>query len=108
LPGLVALVVGWPLLWKGLQRLWRTRIQITPDRIRAVARRGHRRDDVTHIFCVRVVERSGKPLWHVSVRVGAVDHVLVITNSPDDATAVAELLASELRLPTWAPRAGQR
>jgi len=39
----------------------------------------------------------------VRVRAGVQDFLLAVTDSLDDANALAALLASELGLPTWVP-----
>lgn len=102
--------VGWSLLLGGtptalsvLLRRRRNRIAITPTHIRATGV-ALPKDAVTHIFCVGVYDGSwSNVIWHVRVRAGVQDFLLAVTDSLDDANALAALLASELGLPTWVP-----
>lgn len=100
-----ALVVGAPpTVISLLLRRRRNRIVITPTKISASGVRAVQRDRISHIFCVGVYDGSwSNVLWHVRIRAGAEDYLVAVTDSLDDANALAALLASELGLPTWVP-----
>lgn len=100
-----ALIIGAPpTVISLLLRRRRNRIVITPTLIAASGARAVRRDRVSHIFCVGVYDGSwSNVLWHVRIRAGVEDYLVSVTDSLDDANALAALLASELGLPTWVP-----
>ena len=99
-----ALVIGAPpTALSLLLRRRRNRITVTPATITGPGVR-LRRDDISHIFCVGVYDGSwSNVLWHVRVRAGVRDVLLAVTDSLDDASSLAALLAAELGLPTWVP-----
>ena len=97
------LIGGPPTALSVLLRRRRNRITITPTHIRASGVM-LRKEGVSHIFCVGVYDGSwSNVIWHVRVRAGVQDFLLAVTDSLDDANALAALLASELGLPTWVP-----
>lgn len=97
------LVGGSPTALSVLLRRRRNRITISPTHIRASGV-ALPKDSVSHIFCVGVYDGSwSNVIWHVRVRAGVQDFLLAVTDSLDDANALAALLASELSLPTWVP-----